>query len=408
MSYQWRKRPDTGRYEIFGPDPRPWKNQGPNGFRKTSRAQTRKLVKEEAAALYESHAKEAFHGPRRGDRKFAQIAEAYLEFEQRHPAQIDRVVAIVAALGDVIARTIDDETIAALKKKLIKKANPSPATLRALIITPLRAVLNFGHRRKWCDKPNFELPRQRKGRTVIVTPEQAQHLIDHASAHQRDIITWLCCIGSRVEETLNLTWDWNHPEGGVDLAGGRARIMQKSKRIAEGRRERIVELPPRIIAMLAQMPHREGRIFQWQTTVATKRLEPRPGQHHAAGRVVRQGTYAVKAKGGGGQLKTGFNAALKRAGLRGLGITPHTLRHSWASWHYAVFKDLLYLKTEGGWETLSMVERYTHLMPMGHAAQILQFWGYSAALGAEPAQEIHTRITRERESARNYASNPLG
>jgi integrase len=29
-------------------------------------------------------------------------------------------------------------------------------------------------------------------------------------------------------------------------------------------------------------------------------------------------------------------------------LTPHDLRHTWASWHYALNRDLLLLKVEGG------------------------------------------------------------
>lgn len=383
MSYNYRKRPDTGRWEIFGPDPRPWKNKGVHGFRKTTRATSANLVKEEAATLYAQHAREALHGPGRPDRKFAEIAEAYLEFEVRHTAQRQRVLAIVSALGDVAVSAIDQEAVDKLQKKLIRKSEPSPSTVRALVSTPLIAVLNFGFRRRWCDKPVFERPRQRKGKTLIVTPGEAQHIIECAAPHQQPILLFLAGTGCRVAEALKLTWEWNHEDGGVDLVGGRARLMQKSRRASEGPRERIVMLPPAIIAMLANLASREGRVFQWQTNVGAK------------SRGLRQGAYAAKKAGtGGGQLKTGFNAAVRRAGLAGRGITPHTFRHSWASWHYAIHKDLALLKEEGGWETLSMVERYRHRLEAGHEEAVLTIWGYPASLAGELSHAIYTRITR--------------
>ena len=47
------------------------------------------------------------------------------------------------------------------------------------------------------------------------------------------------------------------------------------------------------------------------------------------------------------------------------GFTPDHLRHTWASWHYAIHKDLLRLKVDGGWAKVDMVERYAHVVPVG-------------------------------------------
>jgi integrase len=394
MSYKYRKRPDTGRYEIFGPDPRPWKTYGPNGFRQTTRATSAKLVREEAATLYKQHAQEAFHGPGRPDRKFAEIAEAYFDHEQRSPAQKERVIALSMALGDVVASTIDNETVAALKRKLIKKSEPSPATVRAIIIGPLKAVLNFGYP-KMCGKPVFKPQTQRKSPTLIVYPDKAQRIIDAAAPHLRGILTFIGGVGSRATETLALTWDYNHPDGGIDLVAGIARIMQKPKRKIQGPRERIAKLPPAVIAMLANLPptgplgERTGQVFRWESNVGRK------------GRGTRSAGYAKKkAATGGGQFKTALNGALRRAGCAGEGISAHTFRHAWASWHYAIHKDLLLLQKDGGWESLSMVARYAHQMPAGHEADILTFWGYPASVADELSSAIHTKITLALEQHR--------
>jgi integrase len=55
--------------------------------------------------------------------------------------------------------------------------------------------------------------------------------------------------------------------------------------------------------------------------------------------------------------------------------SPHVLRHTWATWHYAVNKDLLLLKREGGWASVAQVERYAHLMPAGYEDEIRRVWG---------------------------------
>ena len=68
--------------------------------------------------------------------------------------------------------------------------------------------------------------------------------------------------------------------------------------------------------------------------------------------------YAPKGDGGG-QIKTGFRAACRRAGIER--FSTHDCRHTWASWHYAENRDLLALQALGGWKSIQMVTRYAHL-----------------------------------------------
>ncbi|MHB1579245.1 MAG: tyrosine-type recombinase/integrase [Acidithiobacillus ferrooxidans] len=41
----------------------------------------------------------------------------------------------------------------------------------------------------------------------------------------------------------------------------------------------------------------------------------------------------------------------------------HDLRHTWASWHIQSGTSLSKLQEMGGWESLDMVLKYTHLAP---------------------------------------------
>ncbi|MGA7264715.1 MAG: hypothetical protein WBX30_28045 [Stellaceae bacterium] len=78
----------------------------------------------------------------------------------------------------------------------------------------------------------------------------------------------------------------------------------------------------------------------------------------------------------GGQIQFGFGTAVARAKLDSR-LTPHSCRHTWASWHYALYKDPLRLRYDGGWSTLDLVERYAHLLPAGHETAIRKFLGLS-------------------------------
>ena len=54
-----------------------------------------------------------------------------------------------------------------------------------------------------------------------------------------------------------------------------------------------------------------------------------------------------------------WQTVCQKAGL--LGIRFHDLRHTWASWLAQAGVDPQHLKTLGGWSTLAVVERYSHL-----------------------------------------------
>jgi integrase len=133
----------------------------------------------------------------------------------------------------------------------------------------------------------------------------------------------------------------------------------------KGGRPRPAALPPAAVVTLANLPgEREGHVF--------RRPDGEP--------------YASKERLEGGQIKTAFATACRRAGFGEWAIgkdgkrfvpdlTPHCLRHTWATWFYALSKDPFLLRDEGGWATVKMVERYAHLMSSEHAAGIAAIWG---------------------------------
>jgi integrase len=56
-----------------------------------------------------------------------------------------------------------------------------------------------------------------------------------------------------------------------------------------------------------------------------------------------------------------YPKAVTRAGL--VGVTWHTLRHTWASWHVMHGTPLEVLQKLGGWASFDLVLRYAHLAP---------------------------------------------
>ena len=41
--------------------------------------------------------------------------------------------------------------------------------------------------------------------------------------------------------------------------------------------------------------------------------------------------------------------------------SPHILRHTWATWHYAANRDLGALMKLGGWKSTTLAMRYAHV-----------------------------------------------
>lgn len=351
-----RRKDRPGSYQIVGKIP------GLAFIRRTAISRTSALAREEAATLEARLLREQFHGrpEGRGDRLFAEIAAAYVRHEPREQYNIDRIAAISRALGpSATAGEIDQERVDRLTSEIIVKAQPSPHTVRAFVITPLRAVLNYGHKRKWCDRPDFDLPKLRTKTPVIFLPREAQRMVEAAAPHLRPLLVFLFGTGARLGESLSL--DWRE----VDLTGARAIFLAEK---TKSRTRRIAALPPAVVAALAALPERDGPVFRWTD---------RTGRTHG---------YAPRA-GCGGQIKTAWNNALRRAELNP-DLTPHCTRHSWASWHYAMHRDPYALRDEGGWQHAGMVERYAHLMPQAHQADIAIMWGVTA-----PAAALHHHYT---------------
>ena len=168
-------------------------------------------------------------------------------------------------------------------------------------------------------------------RTEWFTPEQAEAMIAAAPPNAAAWLTFFFCTGARVNEMICLEWQ------DVDLQHARA-VLRDTKNGGD----RLVDLPPRAVAMLAANRDRSGRVFRNKRGLPYRATEDSDKLPY------------------GGQLRDEFAAVLSAAGITA-NMTPHHTRHSWASWFYALDRDLLRLKQAGGWSTVSLVERYAHL-----------------------------------------------
>jgi integrase len=305
------------------------------------------------AALYRA----AVHGTRPVV-TVATAAESYLVNAGPHSAAtMARIGRLMVALGPrAVLAEIDQRRIDTLAAAILRPTSGQTTRLRE-ITTPIRAILTHAARRGWCDMPALEAPPPAPPRTEWLTPTEADALEAAATAHLRPLVVFLISTGARLGEALRLEW----PD--VDLAHARARL-----RLTKSGRDRQCDLCPRAVAALEALPHRIGAVFR---TRAGHRYEPKRVQ-------------------GGGQIKTAWATALRRAGLAtpGRTLSPHTLRHTWATWHATIHRDPQLLRYEGGWASLTLVDRYAHLAPRTMAKEMAGWRGNSWHISTPPTSAV--------------------
>jgi integrase len=248
---------------------------------------------------------------------FAKAAVAYLEKVRpgaRHRDAIngyqrkDGTVGpnLIDDIGDRLVNEIDQNTIDEIVHKRFRGAKPG--TLVRALIGPLTQVLNFAHRRKWCDPPKFERPSFDDRRSRWARPEEVARLL--VAAHRlRPLLVFLLLSGARLGEALPLDW------ADVDLAA-RWMVFRNTKRNKQGEdhpgEDRGVPIHPQLAVVLANLPtgpggERTGPVFKSHLGKA----------------------YAIANRQGGGQIKTGWAMTVTRAGIADLRV--HDLRHTFAT-----------------------------------------------------------------------------
>lgn len=285
-----------------------------------------------------------------GIRKTATFLEASVMYLEEGGAS--RFVDVVARyFGTMPLSEIDQPAIDRAARVLYPDAKAS--TRNRQVFTPVSAVLNFAAKKKMCDKPIIERPAQPKGRIRWLTIEEAQSLIDACAPHLKPLVTFLFYTGARLSEALYLDWR------DVDLSRSHVAFLDTKTGDDRG-----VPLHSGVVAMLANLPHREGAVF--------RRHDGKP--------------YEVK-EDGGGQIKTGFKGACRRAGISD--FHPHDCRHTWATWHYAANRDLITLMRLGGWKSERMVLRYAHINVDDLASSIESIpWGKSGDVNSDQKKNV--------------------
>lgn len=311
-------------------------------------------VLEEASII-----REHFLGGQRGpDWTLAQGIHAYVTAAARSASTQRRLKNILMTVDGDTTKLKD---VNQLTVNLFKTAMPLHAeqTIEREITVPLRAVLKFCAGQGMIQSvPVFTTPKYIPDPPTFFLPQEATLLVASAAPHLQPLVTFLFGTGARMSEALYLDW------ADVKLLNYRV-IFQANRTKAQKRRD--VVLPPCVVRALVPMPRRQGPVFLTQDGRA---YTPRDDQ--------------------GGQIATAWETAIKRAGLRPE-LTPHSCRHTYATWHYAMHKDVLKLKQDGGWSSVALVERYAHLIDDSHKDEILKFLGMTPRAGSSPASPADIR-----------------
>jgi integrase len=268
--------------------------------------------------------------------RFATAVRNYLLEPGRGTAFDDDLERLVLRWGTWPIERIDQASLDAYVRE--RHAGQSPESVLRHTITPLTAVLRHAGL-----APRFRRPKRGKGRVRYLTPEEAHRLIDAAAPHLQPLFIFLLHTGARLGEALALDWSQ------VDLPTRRVIFLETKNGDSRG-----IPLNDDAFEALANLSYRTGirdSDGQWQRRA------------HRFGRVFRTqlGRAYPLLENAGGQIKRGWAGACKRA--RVAGATPHTLRHTFASWLVQRGVSLPIVGELLGHRDPSMVKRYAHLSP---------------------------------------------
>lgn len=237
-----------------------------------------------------------------------------------HPGDRQRLAAIHAALE---GRLLTDVTGERLTRQLQVMPGLKTPGARNRYRATVRAILRRAEREwDWIDKaPTIRLEAETRNKGQWLTEAEAGRLIQAAPAHLQPVIQFALATGLRKANILGLRWQnvdmarqqlWVHPD---DAKGGKA-----------------IGIPLNALAMQV--------------------LNACRGQHP-------ENVFTVGGRPYRWIDHRTWLSVIEKAGLPGVRF--HDLRHTWASWLAQAGVDPQHLKTLGGWSTLAMVERYSHL-----------------------------------------------
>jgi integrase len=247
---------------------------------------------------------------------FAGAAADYL----RAGGEALHMTRLIEHFGMTRLRDIDQAALDAAAVRLMPDVQP--ATRRRAIYTPFIACWNHAVASNKAEPRRWKRPHAGKKRLLWITPEEAEKMLAALEPNTRALVTFYLGTGARASEALNAVWS--------DFSPAAQRVTLWAD-ITKSNTDRSVDLGTRVRDALPQRGDPDAPVF------VNSYGEP---------------WHAYDA------VNLALLRACKRAGVRR--VSCHALRHSWATWAYAVSRDLELLMKQGGWASPELAMRYMH------------------------------------------------
>jgi integrase len=303
---------------------------------------------EQAEAMREKAERDVFDRivlGKKPPQKFATLAVDYQNAGRDLGPRAEEIILHLADKDLADISPADCDTIAAQVYP-----NAKPSTINRNIIAPISAIMNWAADANRVAYRKWPRRRERQTRTDWRRPSQIEDLLDALPSPQaRALFAAYVGCGLRASEAVFLDGRDIAPDLSQLTVRGTAwdddeGAAEKGYEGTKGYRDRTVKIPPRARELLYPVVS----------------LEP--------------GRALVNSYGMPWADRNALTATLTRAAKR-IGVpdlSPHVLRHTWATWDYAVHKDTLALMQRGGWTKESLVLRYVHLSDDALKAEITQ------------------------------------
>jgi len=209
--------------------------------------------------------------------------------------------ALAPVFGCLTADEITEDLCRAYARQRFE-AGRKPATVNTELAR-LSQALKWAHERHIISlRPKVWIPSAGEPRQRVLTEDEVLAILDGcATPHVRLFLILLICTGGRHHAIVELTWDRvDFAAGTINLKAPRV-VEPMSKRHQKGR----AIVPMNDLARAALLEAHEGAVTDFVLEYRGARLTG---------------------------VKDGFAAACARAGIRA--VTPHTIRHSVASWQW--------------------------------------------------------------------------
>ncbi len=289
--------------------------------------------------------------------------------------QLQVKIHLVPSLGAMDVRAIEARDVQALHDHFLEIGRPRSAKSIEMALAVLRQILSHARAQGLVRHNAVEEWRgmRRRGRrrgtatarvdaSKVLSADEVSRLLGvlaDDSPRYAPLALFLADTGARFGEAAALRW------ADVNLDGATARIARsyssgKHEGPTKTGRERVVELSTRAREVLAA---RRPEIVSDEALVFPNR----------AGSFLLDVYFRTKV----------FFPAVRKALGAHRHVTPHCLRHTWASLHMARGTPLKWIQEQGGWTTAKMLlDTYGHFMPTENR-------GFADALTAPNAPQAH-------------------